>query len=187
MAFWIHDYTMLFKKDQLQFWPQESMTVAEKLNAVTRAVIVLTVLGFAVTHTLNIVWTGLFTVIAIVLYERGLSGKELFGQMNTPLTTPTPTNPLMNVLLPEINGDPNRPPAATYDETTAVDIMDSVKSMLHDPRIYTGRNNEMELEYSMRNFYTTASTTIPNDQQGFGEFCYGNMPSRKDGTEKLKI
>jgi hypothetical protein len=187
MTFWIHDYTILFKKDELQFWPQEPMSVAEKLNAVTRAIIVLTILGFAVTQSLNIVWTGLFTVIAIVLYERGLSGKELFGQLSTYTTKPTATNPLMNVLLPEINGNPNRPPAEPYNEKTESNIMESVKEMMHDPRIYTGKNNEMELEYSMRNFYTTASTTIPNDQQGFSEFCYGNMPSRKDGTEKLKI
>jgi hypothetical protein len=187
MTFWIHDYTVLFKKEHLQMWPQESMSVSEKLNTITRIVIVMTILGFAVTQSLNIVWAGLFTIIAIVLYERGLSGKELFGQLSTPTTKPTATNPLMNVLLPELNGNPNRAPAEAYNETTETKIMDSVKTLLHDPRIYAGRTNEMELEYSMRNFYTTASTTIPNDQKGFSEFCYGNMSSRKDGTDKLKI
>ena len=184
MTFWIHDYTVLFKKEHLQFWPHDSMSVNEKLNTITRVVIVMTILGTALTQSLNTVWIGLFTIIAIVLYERGLTGKELFGQLSIPSTSPTEKNPMMNVLLPEINGDPRRPKAETYNEETEVKIMDSVKSMLHDPRIYAGRNNEMELEYSMRNFYTTASTTIPNDQKGFSEFCYGNMTSRKDGTEK---
>ena len=90
----------------------------------------------------------------------------------------------MNVLLPEINGNPRRAPAEPYNEETHEKIMDSVKEML-DPRIYAGKNNEMELEYSMRNFYTTANTTVPNDQKGFSEFCYGNMTSKKDGTNKI--
>jgi len=34
----------------------------------------------------------------------------------------------------------------------------------------------------MRQFYPTANTKIPNDQTAFAEFCYGNMPSCKDGT-----
>jgi hypothetical protein len=35
----------------------------------------------------------------------------------------------------------------------------------------------------MHNFYTTASTTIPNDQEGFSAFLYGDMPSGKEGDE----
>ena len=184
MTFWIHDYTILLKKDQLQFWPHDSMSTDEKLNAVSRLVILMTVLGVITTRSMSLVWIGLFTLIAIVLYQQKGTGKELFGQFSHPKTEPTEKNPLMNVLLPEINGAPNRPPAEIYSEDTGEKILDSVKSMLHDPRIYTGRNNEMELEYSMRNFYTTASTTIPNDQKGFSDFCYGSMTSRKDGTFK---
>jgi hypothetical protein len=90
----------------------------------------------------------------------------------------------MNVLLPELNGNPNRKKALeSYTPSTNKEILESVKKMLPDPRLYKGTNNEMDLEYSMRNFYTTANTTIPNDQEGFGEFCYGNMPSAKEGSE----
>lgn len=184
MTFWMNDYTVLFKKDQLQFWPHDVMSSDEKLNAVSRLVILMTLLGLAVTQSLNILWVGLGTLIAIVIYQQRGSGKELFGQMTSRKTEPTEKNPMMNVLLPELGSSPNRPPAEMYSEETNEKILDSVKSMLHDPRLYTGKNNEMELEYSMRNFYTTASTTIPNDQKGFSDFCYGNMTSRKDGTFK---
>lgn len=34
----------------------------------------------------------------------------------------------------------------------------------------------------MRQFYSTANTTIPNDQGGFAEFCYGDMISAKEGN-----
>jgi hypothetical protein len=32
-------------------------------------------------------------------------------------------------------------------------------------------------------FYTTPNTTIPNDQKGFAEFCFGDMISCKQGNE----
>ena len=41
----------------------------------------------------------------------------------------------------------------------------------------------MELEQSLRQFYSTANTTIPNNQAGFAEFCYGNMSSCKEGDD----
>jgi hypothetical protein len=64
-------------------------------------------------------------------------------------------------------------------------INDKVKKQISkniDPRIFQGVNNEMDLEYSMRNFYTNPSTTIPNDQKGFSEFLYGDMISAKEGN-----
>jgi hypothetical protein len=38
-------------------------------------------------------------------------------------------------------------------------------------------------DHSMRNFYTNPSTTIPNDQEGFANFCFGDMISAKEGNE----
>jgi hypothetical protein len=35
----------------------------------------------------------------------------------------------------------------------------------------------------MINFNTNPNTQIPNDQAGFADFCYGNMPSCKEGNE----
>ena len=37
-------------------------------------------------------------------------------------------------------------------------------------------------EQSLRPFHSNPSTTIPNDQQGFAEFCYGSMVSCKEGN-----
>lgn len=186
MTFWYNDYTVLFKKDQLQFWPQTGMTQTEKVNAISRGIIVLTILGFLYTSSFRIILIGLATLFAIVFYEKNIT-QESFYQLwdASPHTKPTDKNPLMNVLLPEINGTPRRPSAEkSYTPDTDKQILHSVKTMLHDPALYSGLNNEKDLKISMRNFYTTASTTIPNDQDGFAKFCYGNMPSEKDGTGK---
>lgn len=183
MTFWIHNYTILFQKDQLYFWPEESMTSDEKLNAITRFIVVLTLLGFVLTQTMNFIWIGLITVAVIIGYHSTLT-TEAFTQKHKKHTVPTVKNPLMNVLLPELNGNPNRKKALeSYTPATSKAILDNVKKMLHDPRLYKGINNEMDLEYSMRNFYTTANTTVPNDQEGFSEFCYGDMISAKEGNE----
>ena len=34
----------------------------------------------------------------------------------------------------------------------------------------------------MQTFYATANTRVPNDQEGFANFCYGDMISSKEGN-----
>lgn len=185
--FWTNDLTILLNKYNLSFWPTESMAMEEKLNAITRLIIILTVAGYIITQNLNFVGVGALTVLLIVVYYNTNKGtKEQFEKQNSKHhTVPTATNPMMNVLLPEINGNPNRKSALkSYLHDTEKNINQKVKQGISknvDPSIFKGINNELEFEYSMRNFYTTANTTIPNDQEGFGEFCYGNMISAKEG------
>ena len=184
--FWINDITILMNKEQLLLWPTNEMSMNEKLNAITRLVILLCITGFVATQNMNFVWISIVTVLCIILYYKlNLESLETFKtQILENHTTPTDTNPMMNVLLPELNGNPNRKVALKYSNETEKLINDKVKKQISkniDPRIFQGVNNELDLEYSMRNFYTTASTTIPNDQEGFSKFCYGDMSSAKEG------
>jgi hypothetical protein len=116
------------------------------------------------------------------MYHNATCANEGFTQKVTSCTVPTEKNPLMNVLLPEINGNSNRGKALAYTPKTEKKIMEKVKKGL-DPRIYRGTNNELDLEYSMRQFYTNPSTTVPNNQEEFATFCYGDMISSKEGNE----
>jgi hypothetical protein len=181
MTLWIHDYTILFQKDKLQLWPTDDMTTDDKLNAISRFVILLSLLGFVLTQSIRFLWIGIATLFLIVMYQREQTTQEAFTE-KTSHTVPTQKNPLMNVLLPEINGNPNRGKALTYNPKTEKKIMEKVKKGL-DPRIYRGTNNELDLEYSMRQFYTNPSTTVPNNQEEFATFCYGDMISAKEGNE----
>jgi len=183
----MNDYTILFRKDRMEFWPTEDMSRDRKLNSISRFIIVLTLLAFILTRRIHFIGIGIATLAIIVMYQSKQNEKEAF---ETPMnrTLPTENNPLMNVLLPQLNEDPNRRPAImSYTRDGEKKINDEVKKLIPDPRIYQGINNEMDLEYSMRNFYTTASTTIPNDQDGFSKFCYGNMPSGKDGSKEALL
>jgi hypothetical protein len=184
MVLWINDPTVLMNDAHIkEVWPTASMSSDEKLNAIARFVILATVLGFLVTRQFRFFVAGGLTLAAIAMYT---PKKE--GFTNVPLsrhTIPTESNPMMNVMLPEINENPNRKKAMpSYTSQTNTMITEKVKQQLSkelDSRIFKGINNELSLEYSMRNFYTTANTTIPNDQEGFGAFLYGNMRSAKEG------
>jgi hypothetical protein len=161
------------------------MTVDQKLNAITRFVLLLSILGAVLTQTFKFLWIGAVTILLLVVYQKSIHPVENFtAQTIANHTVPTQKNPLMNVLLPELNGNPKRKSALkSYLPETEKVINEKVKESIPDPAIYKGLNNEMTLDYSMRNFYTTANTTVPNDQEGFGEFCYGNMVSAKDGSK----
>ena len=50
-----------------------------------------------------------------------------------------------------------------------------------DDRLYRDLGDNLSSHNMMRNFHSMPNTTIPNNQKGFAEFCYGNMPSCKEG------
>jgi hypothetical protein len=186
---WTEHPTILLKQDQLVFWPVQGMTSHEKLNAISRLVILLSLVGFIVSSSFRFVFIGIVTLGCIVGYSKYMvpPQQEPFTQKVENHTVPTEKNPMMNVLLPELNGNPNRKPALlSYTPKTHKDINNKVKRRM-PADAYKGVNDEMDLEYSMRQFYTTANTTVPNDQEGFGQFCYGNMASGKEGDKNALL
>jgi len=188
--FWTKDPSILMRHDQLQIWPVQDMDSNAKLNAITRLVIVLTMVSFILTFAIKFLAVGGLTIAALAIYQSATKKpvhREAFtAQELKAHTTPTEKNPLMNVLLPEINGAPNRKPALkSYLPETSDLIKTKVKAVISknvDPRLFRGTNDELDLEHSMRNFYTMPSSTVPNKQDEFADFCYGGMISAKEGN-----
>ena len=105
-------------------------------------------------------------------------------------TNPNPQNPIMNVILPEIQDNPDRLQAApAYNKAVENEINESVKTVVKnnfndeniDEKLFSDLGDNFNFEQSMRQFHATASTTVPNNQKEFAQFCYGNMSSCKDG------
>ena len=214
-SFWLNNPSVLFEKSQiLQIWPIPGMTSGQKLNAISRLVILLTILGYVYSRRVAIVLTGVITLaILVLLYlfqkrkdssndnqqiKEGFENNEE-AQINKGLTLPplkytmpTINNPLMNVLIPEIQYDPTRAPAApSFNKEVENDIdkktIDFVGEQFdNDERIkrllFADLADNMEFTFSMRNFNATPATTIPNDQGAFAQFCYGDMISCKEGN-----
>jgi hypothetical protein len=71
IPFWTNDPLILFNKDYIfELWPNTNMTYEQKLNAITRVIIIITILGYVLTMSLRILLVGLVTLILIfALYK----------------------------------------------------------------------------------------------------------------------
>ena len=81
-SFWINDPLILInEKYILNFWPNESMSRNEKLNSISRLVIILTIIG-TLSQSIRMVVTGIITLGVIVLlyfFKKGKSIKKAFN------------------------------------------------------------------------------------------------------------
>jgi len=207
---WFNDPSILFKKEQLnQIWPKEGMSRNEKINAITRLVIILTILGYLITQSLNFFITGAITlgVIIFLYYAKSLkqddkkkqvkeafTNPSVYNAVKCNFTNPTKRNPVMNVLLPEIKDDPKRKMAApAYNRAVEKQINNETEDFVISnfnndkklkKKLFSTLGDSFEFEdFAQYNFYATPNTTIPNDQHGFAEFCYGDMVSGKEGND----
>jgi len=147
--FWIHDIKELFPSDFMtKLFPRPTMTSHEKLNSITRIVILMTVLGYIVTRNTNLLLTGITTIVAIVVLNyiqndkqntesfdgmaTAVALKAARDRMNDPsqYTQPTPENPAMNVMPADVYDNPTRPPAAQSSNPEIADKMaEAVKEL----------------------------------------------------------
>ena len=76
--FWLYNPSVLFDKEQiLEVWPKPDMELARKLNAITRIVILLTVIGIIITRSGKILITSIITLVAlVVLYKTQYEDEE---------------------------------------------------------------------------------------------------------------
>jgi len=136
---WINDPTILLNKNYIfDLWPTAIMAYDEKVNAITRFIILISILGFIFTMKINILFIGITTlaVIFIVLKMKkpkitknnleegfeveGNKVKNLYDKktITDPVTLEsvlrenykegTKKNPFSNVLLTDIGDDPKR-------------------------------------------------------------------------------
>lgn len=83
---WINNPTVLLDKNTLfEIWPTQQMCYERKINAMSRLIIFLTILGFILTRSMKIVVVGFITLFVIYLfyyqnwYKYNKNNKEGFG------------------------------------------------------------------------------------------------------------
>ena len=117
-SFWLYNPNILFKSNEIsKIWPTNDMNFEEKLNVISRLVIILTLIGFLFTKNIKILLSGLVTLGTIILLfflkrgkksiKEGLTSNDLYDMLKPNYTEPTVKNPVMNIMLPEINENPN--------------------------------------------------------------------------------
>jgi hypothetical protein len=68
IPFWANDPNVLFRPAFLfEFFPMENMTYEQKLNAVTRTILILTLVGFLFSRSFQLVAVSVITVVAIYI------------------------------------------------------------------------------------------------------------------------
>lgn len=191
-VFWGDDFHVLFQKDVYEIIPIRQMSYIQKLNALSRLIILLSVVMFIFTFSFTYLLAGIFSLVCIYFFYKS-NKTEAFQSITLekieeeyyPIKE---SNPMGNILMTQYLSDPNRKPAApSFNPEVIVDINEKTKKMTKETNgfksneLFSGLGNSMDFEDSMQRFYTTASTTIPNDQGAFGDYLYGNMPSCKEG------
>jgi hypothetical protein len=226
IQFWTNEPTVLFNKEYMfELWPTSDMCYEQKLNAITRLVILITILGYVSTTSTRILVVGILTLAVIFglfkmrkqkltnqMLNEGfnIQGNQVTGMFDkktdsyvNPVTLDTvlksefkegtKKNPFSNVLLTQINGDPERksaPPSfnISVDEDITKNIKKAVQMMNPgikntNQQLYGDLWQQFELDQSNRAFFSTANTTVPpGDQPSFAQYLYGNMPSAKEST-----
>jgi hypothetical protein len=64
---WTKDPLILFRKDQIEFWPSKSQPLEKKVNAIARLIIILTIVGTIFTKSISIASTGVVALLSLMI------------------------------------------------------------------------------------------------------------------------
>ena len=206
-AFWGNDPTVLFNNAGItQIVPTSDMTREAKLNAISRMIMLLTILGYLLTMSYKLVLLGIISLAMIALLYatqskatkatnateskaaagNGKEGFSNYANYNTgrrrmvkppvaassspsglTFQAPTPQDPLMNVLLTDIQDRPTRPAAEpAFNPKVERDINESAQQFVVEDlggnpnledRLFRDLGDNYEFSNSMRNYFATAS------------------------------
>ena len=186
------------------------MEYNERMNAITRLVIILTAVGYFLTKSNMLVVSSFFTLVGLVVVyknnrskhdmnlistieKEGFTSDEAFEEMKDNFEVPTVKNPLQNLTATENNAE-KKSAAPSFNPTVSKEINKNAKEQikeLHadfpdiDKKLFRDLGEQENFENSMRPFYSMPNTRLPNDQKSFTDFCYGDMKSKKEENEFL--
>ena len=210
VAFWYEDPNILLNNAYIyELYPTDNMDYNRMLNAITRSIIILTAIVFMINPGYRVLGLFLVTVGIIFLmhhYKNKEKSKEGFSDPVTDyleavkpefstegvFNTPTSSKPFNNVLVTDYANPNKRPAPPAYNDNIQEQITSAAKTAVQEAnpdhpgladKIFKGLGDEMNFEHSLRQFTSNPSTTIPNDQEAFANFCYGSMVSCKEGND----
>ena len=75
--FWLNNPNILLNKEYItDVWPTENLDYPEKLNAITRLIILLSLIGYFLTKSIKIPISALITIGIIVMLYKSKAGKS---------------------------------------------------------------------------------------------------------------
>lgn len=191
---WFRDPLGLFSEDRIaHFMPEKNTTLAVQLNALLRLSLYFAVLMVLFRHySLAIYIPAGVATLTYALYianhgnatswtSKGVSTEdgttEGMTKDGAACTTPTRSNPFMNVMMGDYTKDPKRPAACDLSSTVTTEDADSMFAN----NLYRDVDDVFVRRTSSHMFYAMPNTQIPNDQGLFAQWCYGSPPTLKEG------
>lgn len=206
VPFWTQDPNVIFQYP-LEFFPVQQMALEQKLNAITRLVLLLTLILFVMTKHIRVLFVTFLTLGSIAYYGYVNTTKKENFEAKSPVddmvvtakfdtsevfADPNITNPFNNTLMTDYEKAEHKKPAPpAYSEETSKFILEEVKGLIAEAnpeqplinnKLFRSLEDDLKFEQSLRPFFSNPATTIPNDQTAFADFCYGSMISCKEGN-----
>jgi hypothetical protein len=188
--FWFDDPKVLIQQDRLShFFPTTQMNMIEKLNAIARLGIYMSIVLILLTKKTNYIYISIAALgITLFMYKANKDDLELYLNNNNAnndfveksllqkeRTEPTVNNPFMNINLITDDKDRSKAKPTWDDPNTKKTVEEKFNYNLYrDVSDLYGKSN------SQRQFYTAPSTTIPNDQTAFAKWCFNTGPTCKE-------
>lgn len=191
---WLNKPSILIHQKYIHEWyPTSQLGKNRNINAVTRFIILMTLIMTMYTMKVSYLISGIISIGLIYLIshkgkKEGMKNKKPIKSSDKPLHK----NPFQNHLIGDDLTDETAP--KSYENTAEINA--SVKQMIQEQntsidniesKLFKDLGESFEFDRSMRQFYATANTSVPNDQAGFAEFCYGDMVSGKDGDNSALL
>lgn len=172
---WTQDFKILFQKS-FDILPSNSMSFNRKLNALTRFLIILSIVFFMMYGNSKVFFAPLvFMFFVFVIFAASDEEKlDTFAVKPENCKEPTINNPFMNLLLTDINKENGR--KESYDT-------DDVKEEIRDnfnSNLYFEADDIFQKNNSQRQFYTLPNTKASNKQSELGQWLYGTGPTLKE-------
>lgn len=169
--------------------PDINMTIEEKINAIIRAIIFI---GLICTLVFNDTRYILFVIIIMIVsiliinyqYEKNkkiekyLDLNDLDIVDNKKCIKPTENNPFMNPnILTTKKGNQEYAACSIHNKN----VNKNINKYFYE-KIFRNADDIYDKSTLDRQFYTVASTTIPNNREKLGDWLYNRGPSCKEGN-----
>lgn len=169
--------------------PTQDMTTEEKINAIVRFFVYFGIVLALVKTDYRYLFFGIIVgLVSVFLYkhenhqkakvEKFLVKNDLDVVNNKVCARSTVDNPFMNPSITDITDNPTRPAACDL----ANDKVKSVVETNFSERLFKNVADLYGNTASQRQFYAMPSTTIPNNQGGFADWCYGHGATCHEGN-----
>jgi len=171
----------------ITFFPSYDMSFKEKIITLSYLIIFVSVVASLIFRKISLFLFGIIMILMlyyVYLYNQQSKNKikeELNIQdrdiiNNKVCVKPSKNNPFMN---PNIIENSNNDIKACFIDNRKV--KKQINSLFKDP-VYKDVIDIYDTNYSQRQFYTMPSTTIPNDQEGFGKWLYSRQKTCKENN-----